>query len=118
MTEQHSNMPNSTPHSGASAQPQQLRLDLLSAELNHENLALAQAAKTLAELEAGQPLLTAEIAQWVEASLTTTTVDDDDADFNPETKSACPKINNNNLQRLNPKLQPLVREIHLNKTSL
>jgi hypothetical protein len=88
MTEQHSNMPNSTPHSGASAQ----RLDLLSAELNHESQALAQTAKTLAELESGQPLLAAETAQWVEASLTA----DDDADFNAE-KTHLPKIENNNL---------------------
>lgn len=116
MTEQHSSMPNSTPYFAASAQPQPLRLDLLSAELKHENLALAQAAKTLTELEADQPQLAAETARWVDASLTTTV--DDDADFNPETKSAYPKIENNNLQRLNSKPQPLARAIDLNKTSL
>ena len=43
-------------------------------------LALKQAAKTLTELESGQPSLAAETTQWVEAPLTS----DDDADFNAE----------------------------------
>jgi predicted transcriptional regulator len=99
-------MQNSTTHSGSSAKPQQLLLrlpddlaqrfaqvvpsrqrsrfllDLLRNELDRESLALAQAAKTLTEQEAGQPQVAAETAQWVNAALTAT---DDDADFNTET---------------------------------
>lgn len=99
-------MQNSTSHSGSSAKPQQLLLrlpddlaqrfaqvvpsrqrsrfllDLLRTELDRESLALAQAAKTLTEQEAGQPQAAAETAQWVNAALTAA---DDDADFNAET---------------------------------
>ena len=63
-----------------SRQRSRFLLDLLRSELDRESLALAQAAKTLTELESGHPLLTAETAQWVESPLTT----DDDADFNAE----------------------------------
>lgn len=55
-------------------------LDLLRAELDRESLALAQAAKTLTELEMGHPALAADTAQWADASLTS----DDDADFNAQ----------------------------------
>ena len=97
-------MTSSAPHSTSSAKPQQLLLrlpddlaqrfaqvvpsrqrsrfllDLLRSELDRESLALEQAAKTLTEMESGQPRLAAETAQWVNASLTT----DDDSDFNAE----------------------------------
>ena len=97
-------MTTSVPHSTSSAKPQQLLLrlpddlaqrfaqvvpsrqrsrfllDLLRSELDRESLALAQAAKTLTEMESGRSALAAETAQWVESSLTT----DDDADFNAE----------------------------------
>ena len=63
-----------------SRQRSRFLLDLLRLELDRESLALAQAAKTLTELESAHPTLAAETAQWVEASLTT----DDDADFNAE----------------------------------
>ena len=66
-----------------SRQRSRFLLDLLRSELDRESLALAQAAQTLTELESGQPALTAEAAQWVAASLTTDTPDDD-ADFNAE----------------------------------
>lgn len=63
-----------------SRQRSRFLLDLLRSELDRESLALEQAAKRLTELESGHPVLTAETAQWVDASLTT----DDDADFNAE----------------------------------
>lgn len=63
-----------------SRQRSRFLLDLLRSELDRESLALEQAAKTLTELESGQPSLAAETAQWAEAPLTT----DDDADFNAE----------------------------------
>lgn len=63
-----------------SRQRSRFLLDLLRNALDRESLALAQAAKTLTELEAGRPALMAETAQWVAASL----VGDDDPDFNTE----------------------------------
>lgn len=97
-------MTTSAPHSTSAAKPQQLLLrlpddlaqrfaqvvpsrqrsrfllDLLRSELDRESLALAQAAKTLTELESGHLTVAADTAQWVDASLTP----DDDADFNAE----------------------------------
>lgn len=97
-------MTTSAPHSTSAAKPQQLLLrlpddlaqrfaqvvpsrqrsrfllDLLRSELDRESLALAQAAKTLTELESGHLTVAEETAQWVDASLTA----DDDADFNAE----------------------------------
>ncbi len=64
-----------------SRQRSRFLLDLLRNELDRESLALALAARTLTELEAGRPALMAETAQWVAASL----VADDDPDFNAET---------------------------------
>ena len=63
-----------------SRQRSRFLLNLLRNELDRESLALAQAAKTLTELEADRPALTAETAQWVAASLAV----DDDPDFNAE----------------------------------
>ncbi len=63
-----------------SRQRSRFLLDLLRNELDRESQALAQAAKTLTELESAHPILAAETAPWVEASLTA----DDDADFNAE----------------------------------
>lgn len=55
-------------------------LDLLRADLDRESQALAQAAMTLNELEAGHPALAAEAAQWTAARLTT----NDDAGFDAD----------------------------------
>lgn len=62
-----------------SRQRSRFLLDLLRSELDRESQALAQAAKTLTELESGHPLVIQETAQWVDASLTS-----DDDDFNAE----------------------------------
>ena len=63
-----------------SRQRSRFLLDLLRNALERESLALAQAAKTLTELEAGNPGVADETAQWVAASLEA----DDDADFDAE----------------------------------
>ena len=63
-----------------SRQRSRFLLDLLRTELDRESQALAQAAQTLTALESGQTTLTAESAQWVDASLTP----DDDPDFNAD----------------------------------
>jgi hypothetical protein len=63
-----------------SRQRSRFLLDLLRNELDRESLALAQAAKTLTELETDNPAVGDENAQWVAASL----VGDDDPHFNAE----------------------------------
>ena len=68
-----------------SRQRSRFLLDLLRNELDRESLALAQAAKTLTELETGKPAVGDENAQWVAASLASHDgSDDDDPHFNAE----------------------------------
>lgn len=56
-------------------------IDLLRRELDRESRELAEAAQRLTQLEAKDPLLTAEVSEWLDAPLAT----DEDAGFDADT---------------------------------